>query len=79
MNKSMSEFTTEELENDLAATKTDIILCEKALSLGIKVYNPGDSVQHRLDVNLRIERLIETELSFRKAQATRAAEFGELA
>ena len=79
MSQSISEFTTEELKNDLAETKADIILCEKALALGITEYSDGDSVQHRLDVNLKIERMIEGELEFRKAQSTRAAEFGELA
>ena len=60
----MSKFSMAELRADLAETEEDIALCDLALKIGIREYS-GGRVQERLDTNLKIEALIETELERR--------------
>jgi len=61
----MTQFTTAELQTDLAACITDIKLCKKALAIGITHYNKS-SVGIRLSANTVIQRVIEEELTRRK-------------
>lgn len=79
----MSNITTfpdEELAADLLETEQDITICQKALAVGITHYcNGTESVQRRLNVNLRIKSAILAEQIRRKQaeldalEASRAA------
>jgi hypothetical protein len=62
----LSKIPTHELRNDLAATKLDIIICQRAINLGILEYGNSQSVYHRLGVNKGIRSVIERELKRRK-------------
>jgi len=66
MVEDITKIPQSELESDLADTVKDILVCQAALKVGIDTYGKGDSTQHRLDVNLRIERMITNELNRRK-------------
>lgn len=55
----VTKFSTTELKEDLAETKSDILTCQIAISQGITEY------KYRLDRNIQIEELIEKELERR--------------
>lgn len=60
----ITKLSTALLKADLAETKTDIIVCQNALAVGITEYSNG-TTQYRLDTNLKIEVVIEKELERR--------------
>ena len=60
----ITKIKLNELEADLLETKNDIITCKNALRVGVSKYS-GGSVQERLDINLKIEQLIEKEIERR--------------
>ncbi len=60
----ITKLSISELEADLLDTKNDIVVCQTALEVGVTEYSAG-TVQHRLDVNIKIEKIIEKELKRR--------------
>ena len=50
-----------ELEKDLQASRTDISVCEVALSMGVKQYSTGQ-VSERLKANKHFVKVISAEL-----------------
>lgn len=60
----MTQFSTEELKNDLTECDVDIKLCKDAMAAGVMTYF-GKSVGQRLSVNTLIKRDIEKELARR--------------
>ena len=64
--ENINEIPLSELYEDLQASKDDIILCEKALSMGIDYYS-GGSTKERIEKNKKIIHVIEKELERRGA------------
>jgi hypothetical protein len=64
----IKSIPTNELIEDMAASESDIRLCEYAILQGVKEYTNG-SVEYRLEANKKIVAAIEAELERRKAEA----------
>lgn len=63
----MEQFTTEELMKDRIESLQDVVVCDRAIEMGVFVYDNDNSsvVDRRLD-NLAIIALIEQELDRRE-------------
>jgi len=61
----ITTIPTDELEQDLQDSRTDISICEKALTIGIENYS-GGSVKERMKANKRFVEVITAELKHRK-------------
>lgn len=71
----IAKIPTDELISDLKDTAEDIVICKAALGLGVTEYS-GGSVQDRLDANLKIQKVIEAELSRREGLQQSSTEGG---
>jgi hypothetical protein len=60
----ITQFTTEDLQADLADTLEDIVMCQIALVFGGVQYS-RETLWKRLDENLAIRRMITDELRSR--------------
>jgi len=60
----ITKIPLEELHADRLASANDVLLCQKALALGVDTYN-GESTQKRLDVNAAIVAMVDAELERR--------------
>ena len=62
----ITKIPTSELEKDLADSYDDLVVCERALSMGIDSYS-GESVEHRIRGNKHFIKVITAELARRNA------------
>lgn len=65
MPEDITTLPISELLDDRQASLTDIKYCELALLHGVKTYGKDASVQHRLDVNRKVVKMIDDELTRR--------------
>jgi hypothetical protein len=65
MPRDISHVPLQELYDDREDSLADIVLCERALAMGISVHGAGYSTQERLDTNRAIVDMIDVELKRR--------------
>ena len=69
MAQDICTIPTDELINDRLESLADIIVCEKALAVGVIEYSRGESTAERLKINKQIVEVIDAELLRRNAPA----------